>query len=142
MLQIIFVVFWGIFLTITSIAAKFRGGWAEKLAAIVSVIGWIGSYFVVTYGSNNFAGPDNGLFAIDVILLFFFAFIATKSRKIWPLVTTGFQLCSIAIHIASYAHPVLFNAPYFVSLQLTSSAVILTIGFGVFSTFTRRNDIN
>jgi hypothetical protein len=111
------------------VCAVMSGSRLEKAAVVAAVIAWIASLLFADR-SNNWTHPQLGLFLVDSTFLGVLIFIGINSNKIWPLVACGFQLCSVALHVANFIHPERRSA-YLAALQLPSSAVVAAIFWGV-----------
>ena len=140
MAQLAFAAFWvaSIFSLVT--AAMLYGAWPERVAAVLSLMAWLGCLLVIQL-SQAWVGPNAGLLIIDFCLFLAFLAIGFKSEKVWPLIACGFQLCGVCLHIAYWAKPQLLSYAYFVAMQITSCAVLAAIGVGVFQAYRSKRPV-
>lgn len=107
--------------------AFWRGGPDERLAATAIAVAGLVSPFAQT---RAYAGPEFGLMIVDVGLFFALAAIALRSRAFWPMWAAGFQLCSLAGHLAAAKSNAMVPAAYAETLIIWSYAVLGTLLVG------------
>ena len=79
------------------------GGKEGRLIAIACISAAVGTFL-----ANSFLGFTRGfpvVFATDVILLSIAVAVALESARFWPLWFGGFELITVACHIAKWAFP-------------------------------------
>ena len=75
-----------------------RGGWAERTAAIGMIADSVAS--AIFQNRHNWDAPQWGDFAVDVAYLLLLVWVALKSDRLWPLWAAGFQLVAVVIYFA------------------------------------------
>ena len=111
------------------VASAFRlGGFLEKYVASSALLAWLLSV-AAAQRENNWAHPQTGLLVVDAAFLAALLLAAMRTSLLWPLVATGFQLCSVALHLAELIHPE-EELGYLAALQIPSTAVIGVIFYG------------
>jgi len=131
-MQIFFAAFWTVLSIFIVATAVMRGGITERLSAVVAILSWFATIALLNT-SHSWLLHRSGMLIIDLVAVSAFCLIAARSRYIWPLVVTGFELCGVCVDVAAWASPASASSAYFVALQITSSAVLLTIAYGVLS---------
>lgn len=107
--------------------AFWRGGQDERWAAIAVAVAAFLSPLAQT---RSYAGPEFGLMVVDVGLFLALAAIALRSRAFWPMWAAGFQLCSLAGHLAAAKSNAMVPAAYAETLVIWSYAVMGTLLVG------------
>ncbi|MFN7398582.1 MAG: hypothetical protein ACK5SX_05835 [Sandaracinobacter sp.] len=108
-------------------AAIVRGGQDERFAAFgVAAASFLSP--IVT--AHSYAGPELGLVLIDIGLFGILGWIALRSKAFWPIWTAGFQLCSLAGHLAAAKSQIMVPAAYAETLIIWSYAVMVALLMG------------
>ncbi len=79
----------------------------------------------------DFARPEVGIFLVDLGLFLVLAGLAVRTTAFWPIWASGFQLGTLAIHLAAAKYPHLVPAAYAEALVIWSFPVLLTIAAGL-----------
>ena len=113
---------------VSCLAAVFRGGRAERLAALVFTLAYLLSVFAQDL--HRFADPRVTVFAVDVVMLAFLVALAFRSDRWWVLFAAGFQGLAVLVHIAIIIDERVLGFAYSVGLNLTGYLVFgaLTVG--------------
>lgn len=78
----------------------YRGGGAERAAAILQIVAQIASLSVNHFQfQHSYVTVRGELWAIDALLLIGLYIIALRSTRFWPLWIAGFQLLGVAGHV-------------------------------------------
>ncbi len=116
--------------------AMWWGGQDERLAAFGIAAA---SFLSPIVTARNYAGPEVGLVLIDVGLFVVLAWIALRSRAFWPMWTAGFQLCTLAGHLAAAKSRFMVPAAYAETLVIWSYAVMAALLVGTLLEGRRRH---
>ena len=116
--------------------AMWRGGADERVAAVGIAAAAILSPLVRV---NDYSGPEPGLVIVDIGLFLLFGFIAMRSKAFWPMWTAGFQLCTLAGHLAAAKSSAVVPAAYVETLVIWSYAVMLGLLVGTLAEGHRRH---
>ena len=103
------------------------GGLDERLAASGFVVATIASRLA---GNSNYGHTENGILAIDVLLLAGLLFLALRSDRFWPMWATAFQLVGVTVHIASMTETGNFAWAYAVGLIFWTYPVLISLMAG------------
>jgi hypothetical protein len=109
------------------VTAMVKGGQDERTAAIAFAVAAFVSPLV---DARRFSGPAIGLILIDSILFVIICIIAMRSRSFWPMWAAGFQMCTLAGHLAAAKSPTMLPAAYADTLVIWSYAVMVTLALG------------
>ncbi len=94
---------WDIYMLSAAGLTVWRGGWAERTAAFGMIVDSVAS--ALLQNTHDWAAPQWGDFAVDVVFLIVLLGVALKSRRYWPLFAAAFQLISVVIYGARLADP-------------------------------------
>jgi hypothetical protein len=95
-------------------------------AVAVAVATFVSPFF----DGGGFSGPELGLVLVDSGLFAALAFIALRSRAFWPMWAAGFQLCTLAGHMAAAKSSTMLPAAYADTLVIWSYAVMASLFAG------------
>lgn len=80
--------------------------------------------------SSDFAHTEVGILVVDAGLFAALGLIAIRSSAFWPMWAAGFQLGTLAIHLAAAKYPEMVPAAYAEALVIWSFPVLLTVAIG------------
>ena len=95
----------------TGYALRF-GGIAERLCALILIVGSVVSAVIVISFHNRWHPASHYLFALDSCALIALIVIALFSDRFWPLYMAAFQVPVVATHIASMVDPKIVTQAY------------------------------
>jgi hypothetical protein len=95
--------YWLLLLAVTAYAFG-RGRFDQQLAISICLIGSIATVLVGSPLEHYYSDIELGVFAVDILALFGFIFVALRSNRFWPLWVAGFQLTSIFSHLLKALH--------------------------------------
>jgi hypothetical protein len=107
-----------------------RGGSIERLAILAWTIASILSAAAVVAKLGAYETLQFGVFAVDILLLAFLAWLALRADRFWPLWVTGFHLIGVLTHIAKAVVPDLHPWAYAVGQAAGGYLVLGTIAIG------------
>lgn len=110
--------------------AVWRGRDEERLAAAGMLANWSLSRILFQAHSQ---GLQAGVFAVDVILLGLYVWLALRSRRYWPLFAAGFQLLAIITHMGRMIDPRMSGWAYLTAEIIWSYLVLWAIAWGSWS---------
>lgn len=110
--------------------ALWRGRDDERLAAAGMLADWSLSRILFQTHSE---GLQAGIFAVDLILLGVYVWLALRSRRYWPLFAAGFQLLAIVTHLGRMVDPRMSGWAYLTAEIIWSYLAILAIAYGAWS---------
>ena len=85
--------------------AIFRGGGSEYLGAAIMIIGSFCTLAAARLFGTSWTQVEVGIFAIDIVVLVAFIWLALTSDRFWPIWASAFQLLAVAIHTAMMMTP-------------------------------------
>lgn len=114
---------------VTCLYAFGRGDKYHKQAGFILGLGWIISSAI----GRTMSDPTRYIFVIDIIALIGFGWVSLKSRQLWSLCMTAFQLNAVISHTArfvafdlsrfSYITAIEFWGGYAITLALLSGLI-------------------
>ncbi len=81
------------------------GGKPEYCGAAIMIFGWLFTLLAAALAPRGFQTIEIGIFAVDLVILALFLWMALTSKRYWPLWVTGFHLCAIITHVAAGLMP-------------------------------------
>lgn len=105
-----------------------RGGWPERVAAVVMTVAWFSSG--VVQDRAQVWGPQVAIMAIDLALLAFLLALALRTDRWWPMWATGFHGLGVLVHIALAVDPKIWSRPYFIAQTVFSFLTVLALFVG------------
>ncbi len=79
--------------------AGWRGGWPERWAAALLIIGVAATTVVYIVGENAYLHLDKAIFAIDGLFLAAMLWITVKADRYWTIPFTAMHLMTVGGHI-------------------------------------------
>ncbi|MEO8114038.1 MAG: hypothetical protein ABI655_06640, partial [Phenylobacterium sp.] len=110
------------------------GGRYERIAAAVTLGGWLASLAVYQNGLHT----EWGVFVVDALAFVAFTWIALKSHRYWPLWAAGFQLLTIVTHVASIVDRSLSGWTYISAQVIWGYLLLAAVGVGVHGAWRER----
>ena len=123
-LQIAFI----LLMLVTITGAVMCGGPIERRGAALFFLGWTATLIAqaVTFGLTE----SLSLFGIDLAVLVGLIALSWKSPRPWPVYACGFQLMTLAVHVAGWVDQDLDLAFRQTFLALMGFAATLTLALG------------
>jgi hypothetical protein len=115
--------------------AIWRGDYAARRIGAAQLACWLGSLLVYRRDAYN---ADIGMLAIDILTLFYFAWVSMRSRRIWTVVVSAFQAIIVASHIATIIDLRVTMGTFFMSMAVWSYGNLLCIAFGTWAGWRER----
>lgn len=107
--------------------AFWQGGRDERLAAGALVAATVITPIV---HFRVYASPEVGIMIVDFGLFLVLAYIALRSQAFWPMWAAGFQLGSLAVHVAAAQMSRMLPAAYAETLAIWAFPVVIAVGLG------------
>ncbi len=118
-----------LFLTLVICGLAFwRGGSSEKRIAVTLLAGWAASLVMFRHNRIN---PDVGVMIVDAVAALIFIWESIRSRLLWTVAISAFQLVALASHVAVLIDLRVTINTYMMSLAVWSYAILLTLALGV-----------
>jgi len=95
--------YWLLLLAVTAYAFG-RGRLDQRLAISICLVGSIATVLVGSPLEHYYSDIELGVFAVDILALLGFIYVAMRSKRFWPLWVAGFQLTSIFSHLLKALH--------------------------------------
>jgi hypothetical protein len=115
-------------MVVTIVGAVMRGGRIERRGAALFFAGWTATLVaqVVTFGLTE----SLALAGIDLVILIGLIALSWKSPRPWPVYACGFQVMTLAIHVAGWVDQDLSPAfrLNFLALMGFCATLVLAIG--------------
>ncbi len=77
--------------------------------------------------ASRYNGVEFGIFAIDLLSLSAFVFVALRSDRFWPLWVSGFQITAILGHVLKAIQLDLVPIAYAVSLRFWAYPILIVL---------------
>jgi hypothetical protein len=119
---------WFAALVAVSGLALWRGGWPERVVAVLWAVGWLISRGVYNY--DNWVDPQWSVLAVDAILLAAFFVLAAKTDRNWVLFAAAFQLLNVITHVAMMVDHSVRARAYVYGLVIWSYMVLFSLAAG------------
>lgn len=114
------------------IYAWWRGGPDERIVAATCLAGTIATLLAISPLRQRYAGVEEGLMAVDLVVLAGFVAVALRSERFWPLWVAGLQLTTSIGHLLKGIDQELLPRAYGAALQFWSYPILLILAFGTF----------
>jgi len=109
--------------------ALWKGGRAERLVAAGFLVAWLASPILRRGG---WEGPAWTGLAVDGLFLALLLWVALRSRRYWPLFAAGFELLSVATHLARLIDPGVRAWAYATADAIWTYLLLAALSFGVY----------
>ena len=123
--------YYGILL-LTVAVAMWRGGHLERWAAYTALLASVCT--TVLAPSPDWSHIEYSIFAIDIVALASFWFIALKTQRFWPYWITGWQLIAIFGHLQKLMFSEILARPYALLSMYISYPILFVILYASGST--------
>jgi hypothetical protein len=123
--------YYGILL-LTVAVAMWRGGYMERWAAYTALIASVCT--TVLAPAPDWSHIEYSIFAIDIVALASFWFIALKTQRFWPYWITGWQLIAIFGHLQKLMFSEILARPYALLSMYISYPILFVILYASGST--------
>jgi len=107
-----------------------RGGPPERIAAGILFVGVVLTHFAYSGWSSRWSTVENGVFAVDLLVLISFLALALVAERFWILWMTALHLIGTMGHLVKLADPTLIPWGYRFAIAATSYPMCLLIAFG------------
>lgn len=104
------------------------GGAAQRVTALVTLAGWIGSSAL--QDRQDLVDPQYATFALDLLLLVVFGWIALRWRQDWSMAVVSFQLLTMLTHIAIMIDLRIAARAYVTAYLAWSYLLLLAVAWG------------
>ena len=129
--------YYAVLLTTVAVA-MWRGGPLERWAAYTALLASVCTTLLAP--NPDWSHIEYNIFAIDLVALASFWFIALKTQRFWPYWITGWQLIAIFGHIQKLMFVEILARPYSLLSVYISYPILLLIIYASGS-YSRRNDV-
>ncbi len=127
--------YYGILL-LTVAVAMWRGGYMERWAAYTALLASVCTSVLAP--APDWSHIEYSIFAIDIVALASFWFIALKTQRFWPYWITGWQLIAIFGHLQKLMFSEILARPYALLSMYISYPILFMILYA--SGSTRRSE--
>ena len=110
--------------------AMWRGDQPARWTGAVFLASWLGSLLV---NSGDAYNADYGILAIDVLTLMIFVWVSIRSRRLWTVIASAFQMIIVASHVAVMIDLRVSLNTLRVSMAIWSYGVLACIAFGAWA---------
>ncbi|UKK83160.1 hypothetical protein L7H23_11330 [Sphingopyxis sp. BSN-002] len=117
---------------LTVAVAMWRGGYMERWAAYTALLASVCT--TVLAPAPDWSHIEYSIFAIDIIALASFWFIALKTQRFWPYWITGWQLIAIFGHLQKLMFSEILARPYALLSMYISYPILFVILYASGST--------
>lgn len=124
-------------LLLTVAVAMWRGGYMERWAAYTALFASVCTTALAP--APDWSHIEYSIFAIDIVALASFWFIALKTQRFWPYWITGWQLIAIFGHLQKLMFSEILARPYALLSMYISYPILFVILYASGST-RRRGD--
>lgn len=125
--------FWAIVILICAYA-WWRGGKEERIAATTCLLATVATHFLISPVAVRYTRVEDGLLAIDLVVLAAFVWVALFSSRFWPLWAAGFQLTVSMSHMMKGVDVGLLPKAYAAAAVFWSYPILLVIVVGTWRT--------
>jgi len=119
-------------LLLTVAVAMWRGGYMERWAAYTALLASVCT--TVLAPAPDWSHIEYSIFAIDIVALASFWFIALKTHRFWPYWITGWQLIAIFGHLQKLMFSEILARPYALLSMYISYPILFVILYASGST--------
>ncbi|MGV1684843.1 hypothetical protein [Sphingopyxis sp. NJF-3] len=130
-------IYYGVLLLTVAVAVR-RGGPLEKWAAFTALIASVCT--TIMSPSPQWTDIEVNIFAIDLVTLASFWFLALRTQRFWPYWITGWQLIAIFGHLQKLMFAEILARPYALLSMYISYPILLVILYAS-SSAGRRGDV-
>lgn len=113
------------------------GGWEGRVTVGIFLCSFILT-LIATPGPGKWTQTSYGVMAVDTGCMIALALVALASRRGWTIWVFGFQVASVATHLATLATPIVSTKAYYAFNSFWSIAEMAVMIAGI--AFDRRHD--
>jgi hypothetical protein len=114
------------------VLAFWQGGNNERLGATILISAWAISIVLSVVHPKAYYNFDWEIATIDILTLLGFVIVSLRSRRLWTLLASGFQLNAVMSHFGIMLAPHAGGVSYITSAEFwTSYPVVLALAFGI-----------
>jgi hypothetical protein len=122
--------FFLVLLVLTCGYALWRGRTDERVVASVCLLATVATRFAISPLTVRYAGIEQGLLIIDMLMLAAFVAIALKSERFWPMWIAGLQLTNSMAHLMKAIEWDLLPVAYRAATAFWSYPILLILAIG------------
>jgi hypothetical protein len=117
--------------------AWYRGRTDARIAAAVIFIGSFVTYALRSRWAASYSSLEGGIFAVDVLALVGFVYVAMSSDRFWPLWVSGLQLTTTMGHVMKAIQSDLLPLAYAAALRFWGYPILIIIAVGTWRSHRR-----
>ncbi len=107
--------------------AVWRNNGLERLAALLILLDWMVSLLVASHDFNH---AQSAVFTIDGLLAVALVWIATRTRRFWPLWAAAFQIFELLMHLSMLVDHHVQPRAYFIGIEISSYLILVALVLG------------
>jgi hypothetical protein len=111
--------------------ALLKGGKDARIVAAVCIAANFASAAVKAPVATSYSSFETGVFAVDLLTLMAFGFVALTSDRFWPLWVSGLQLTTSMGHLIKAAAGDLGSIAYAAALRFWSYPILIILAVAV-----------
>lgn len=120
--------------------AWYRGRADARIAAAVIFIGSFLTFALRSHWAASYSSLEGGIFAVDVLALLGFVYVAMSSDRFWPLWVSGLQLTTTMGHVMKAIQSDLLPLAYAAALRFWAYPILIIIAVGTWRSQQRAKD--
>lgn len=121
-------------LTLCSLYAWIRGGWPERIGAVIMLMGSLLTLAVVSPLGERYRSVEVGVLAVDLVGTTCFILLALRANRFWPIWAAAFLGLHVIGHLGRwYAGPDIGRSAYAIVMVLWSYICLAIIALGTFN---------
>jgi hypothetical protein len=111
--------------------ALVRGRTDARIVSAVFLVGTFATIALRSRTAGGYSSVDTGIFAVDLVCLAAFTYVALISDRFWPLWVSGFQLTTIFGHVFKAIDSQLLPFAYAAALRFWGYPILIILAVGV-----------
>jgi hypothetical protein len=111
--------------------ALFRGRTDARIVSAVFLVGTFATWGLRSSQVGGYSSVEPGVFAVDVVCLAAFTYVALISDRFWPLWVSGLQLTTIFGHIFKAIDSQLLPLAYAAALRFWGYPILIILSVSV-----------
>jgi len=119
--------------------ALIRGGPPERVVGGALVAGYIATLASYSGATTGFYRVENGIFAVDLVLLAVLVTVALRADRAWPFLLSALQLDTVGAHLLKLADISVIRITYAVMIAAWSYPMLIALAVGTWRHRTRLN---
>lgn len=117
---------------LTCVFAFWQGGINERLGATILISAWAVSIVLSVLHPKTYDSFAWEIAAIDILTFLGLMIVSLRSRRLWTLLASGFQLNAVMSHFGIMLAPHAGGFSYITSAEFwTSYPVVIALAFGI-----------